>query len=423
MKKFLTLTIAAVQLFIFSPAFSAVYEASTLHNSVSRAETVQDLYMKRWGVLKDKNFYFDIYGKINWVFNFDVNTYNAGKDKTEATDLRLVRSYGSMTLAIPLGSYREKPEDSDMVLALTTTGFHYGLTKNIDVDRGSGIASSSISDYKHSQFFDDIYAATFMYRPYFTIHAGLIYNNEYVPNEDGSMSYFDPVKSYNKKFIAVEVYSFMAFSMNIADGKPESTKTEIAVNPLVGFVADVSSIFIPKLYIGYERTAAYNDELFDSVWVSKPKDTTTGYEKDSAMLNILSVKVNQRISQLFTIEGFYAAQYIKEDIYFKTDNEKITPSITKEWYLTFNLDPVELIGEAKVKAYTGMSWYWDPAIGIHRNSPGKGKGVYGWVLGGEVNFENYGADFLTEINYSTELKKLMETTDKWAVEGSIFFRI
>ncbi len=425
MKKIIVITATVLQLLIFNPLFSAVYEASTLHNSVSRSETVQDLYLKRWDILKAENFYFDIYGKINWVFGFDVNTINAGTNQTEPTKLRLTRTYGSMTAAMPLGDYRPTPDDSDFMIALTTTGFHYGLTKKITINRGTA-GSESVTDYKHSQFFDDIYAFSFLYRPYFTFHGGLIFNNEYVPEDDGTMDYFDPVKSTNKKFVAIEISKAMAFSMNIGNGKPESTKVDLEITNLIGYIKDVSNPYIPQVTLGYENIAAYNDQAYDAVWVKTPvgKIASTGYDRDSAKLHILSLKIIQRVGRLFTLEGFYGAQYINKNLYTKTDSSKIDVSKSKEWYFLFNLDPKKDTADTvKFKAYTGISWYWDPAIAIHRNKPDKGNAVYGWILGAEVDFKNYGADFKTEYNYSSELKKLMETTDKWAVEGSIFLRI
>lgn len=424
MKKFFTITFTVIQLFLISPLFSAVYEASTLHNSVSRSETVQDLYMKRWDILKEKNFYFDIYGKINWVFDFDVNTYNSGKNKIEATNLRLTRTYGSMTLAIPIGGFRETPENNDFIIALSTTGFHYGLTKKMDVNRGSA-GVDSVTDYKHSQFFDDIYSFSILYRPYFTFHGGFIINNEFEPKDDGTIDYFNPVKSYRKKFFAVELYKFMAFSMNINKGKPESTKAIFEINSLLGYVTDVSNIYLPVVYLGYERTAAYNDEPYDSVWVNTPsgKSLSGIFAKNKAVLNILSLKVKQRLSSLFSAEGFIGTQYITDSIYTKTDKTKIKVSPAKEWYILLKLDPVSAPDEGKMTVYTGMSWYWDPAIAIHRNNPGKGNSLYGWIIGGELAFKNFGADCKAEYNFSDDLKKLIEASDKWAVEGSLFFRI
>ncbi len=425
MKKQLRLLTAAILLLAVIPAYSAVYEASTLYNSVSRAETVQDLYMERWDVLKDKNFYFDIYGKINWIFNFDVNTYNSGTGKYESTKLRLTRTYGSMTLALPIGGYRETPDGRDFVVALTTTGFHYGLERDVEINRGAA-GTESISDYKHSQFFDDIYAVSVMYRPYVTLHGGYIINSEYIPKDDGTMDYFDPAKTYKKKFFAIELYKVMAFSMNIDKGGPETTKAAVNVNQGLGFFMDVKNIYIPVVTLGYENSATYNDELYDPVWVDTPanKGTTSAYAKDHAKLNIFSLKVNQRFAEVFTIEGFIGAQYITDSIYTKENNpRKINVSKAKEWSVLLSYDPITPPDQGKLKAYTGVSWYWDPSIQIHRKDPGKGNAVYGWIIGCEADFIHFGGDLKAEYNYADDLKKLVEAADKWAVEGSMFFRI
>lgn len=413
---------AALLLTGYFPSYSAVYEASTLYNSVSRAETVQDLYLARWDTIKEKNFYFDIYGRINWVFNFDVMTYNSGSGEYEATKLRLTRTYGSMTLALPIGGFRATPDGNDFIVALTTTGFHYGLARDVEIQRESG-ETETVSDYKHAQFFDDIYAVSVLYRPYFTLHAGYIINNEYIPKDDGTMDYSDPAKSYKKKFVAIELYKFMALSMNIDKGGPETTKTSVNVNQGLGLFMDVKNIYIPIVTLGYENSSAYNDELYDPVWVDSPKGTTGTYAKKRAKLNVFSFKVNQRFAQVFTMEGFLGAQYITDDIYSKTDEKKIDVSKTKEWYLMLSYDPVALPDQSKVKAYTGVSWYWDPAIEIHRKNPGKGDAVYGWIIGCEADFIHFGGDLKAEYNFADDLKKLVEAADKWAVEGSIFFRI
>jgi hypothetical protein len=162
MKRKKIIIILSIILFFHINSSAEVYEASTLHNSVSRSDTVQGLFPDRWDLLKDKNFYFDIYGKINWVFGFNVNTYNSGNNEYESTDLNLIRSYGSMTLAIPLDGHRQSPEKTDCIMAFTATGFHYGLTKTLEVNR-SDAGSETITDYKHSQFFDDIYAFSLLW--------------------------------------------------------------------------------------------------------------------------------------------------------------------------------------------------------------------------------------------------------------------
>ncbi len=402
-----------------------VYEASTLHNSVSRSDTVQGLFLDRWDILQGKNFYFDIYGKINWVFGFNVNTYNAGAGGTgeyEPTDLNLVRSYGSMTLALPLGKHRESPEQTDLIMAFTATGFHYGLTKTLKVERGSA-GTETITDYKHSQFFDDIYALSMLWRPYLTVHAGIIVNNEYVPEEEGTISYFDPEVHYRKYFLALEVMGAAGYSMNLDDGRPESIKVDLTLNPLIAFFGVNQSIYFPVIETGFEYSAAYNDEPFDSVWVKTPKDINTDYSKDKAKLLLLNLNITQRLSKNFTVEGSGSLQYITKNIYGRNDGDKIDPAKSKEWYILLNIDPVRAADAAGFKAYTGMSRYWDPAVAIHRKKPEKGSDIYGWIIGAEFDIPMLGAGLVAQRNFSRELRMLAETADKWSIEGNIFFRI
>lgn len=405
-------------------AYSAVYEASTLHNSVSRSDTVQELFLERWDTLKKENFYFDIYGKINWVFGFNVNTYNAGNEEYEPTDLNLIRTYGSMTLALPIGSHRESPDKTDLIVALSATGFHYGLTKTLEVDRGAA-GSETITDYKHSQFFDDIYAFSLLWRPYFTLHTGIIVNNEYVPEDEGTVDYFDPEVHYKKYFIAMEFMGDAGYSMNFDDGRPESVKVDITLNPFIAFFGVNQSVYFPVIETGFEYSAAYNDELFDSVWVKTPegKDIDTDYSRDKAKLLLLSLNVTQRLSRYFTAEGSGSLQYITEKIYERNEGDKIDPAPAKEWYLILNIDPLRAPDTAGFKAYTGLSWYWDPAISIHRNNPDKGNDIYGWIIGCEMDLVIFGGEVSAQRNYSKDLRMLAETADKWSVEGSLFFRI
>lgn len=405
-------------------ASSEVYEASTLHNSVSRSNTVQELFLNRWDILKDKNFYFDIYGKINWVFGFDVNTDNSGNYQYEATDLNLVRTYGSMTLALPFGSQSEPSDKTAFLMAITATGFHYGLTKTLKVDRGLA-GSENITDYKHSQFFDDIYALSLLWRPYLYLHTGLIINNEYLPKDEGTIDYFDPEVHYKKYFIAMEFMGAAGYSMNLDDGKPESIKVDLTLNPLIYLFGVNQSIYFPVINTGVEYSAAYNDEPFDSVWVKTPdgKDAGTDYSKDKAKLLLFTLSINQRLSHYFTIEGSGSLQYITEKIFQKGNMDKIDPALAKEWYVLINLDPVKAENSPGFKAYTGMSWYWDPAVSIHRNNPGKGNSVYGWIIGAEFEFFMFGAGITAQRNFSRDLRILTETADKWSVEGNLFFRI
>lgn len=403
---------------------AAVYEASTLHNAVSRSETVQQLFLDRWEILREQNFYIDIYGKINWIFNFSVNTYNAGSGEYEQTDLNLVRTYGSLSLVYPVTEFRTTSDGSDLLLSFTTTGFHYGLTRTVEIDRGSA-GSETVTDYKHSQFFDDIYAASILWRPYFILHAGYIFNKEYMPDDDGTMSYSEPVSSMKKKFLSTTILEFFDFSININDDRPEYLSIDISINKLMSIFNDIKKKENWQVKLRYEYSAAYNDEPYDSAWAKQPKDSSDeNYSRDSAKLNVVSVLLDYRINELFTIDALIGFQKISSDIYTKespAESTRIDVSPVREWYLVLNYKP-ENTGLFHPKVYTGMSRFWDPAVSVHRDS-GSGNSIYGWIIGAELDLKYIGAELRADYNFSSELKKLVEASDKWAVEASLFARI
>ncbi len=419
MKKALIL----IPLLIFThTSYSAVYEASTLHNAVSRSETVQGLFQSRWDMLMEKNFYFDISCTLNWVFGFNVNTWNAGSEEYEPTDLNLVRTYGSMTFALPIGKSEDPDTPSSFMVAFTTTGFHYGLTKTISIDRENG-DPETVTDYKHSQFFDDIYALSFLWRPYLYLHAGVITNKEYQPEDDGQMDYSDPLSSSTRAFISSNVLSVFGLQLNASEDKIESLNTDIAVTNLVGILnpAVKANIYIPAVTLGYSYRDEYNDEEYDAVWVKTGDTETSSSGRDTARLNIFSILVSQHITKSFYVDLFGSMQYINEDIFTKDRGSKIDVPVMKEFYCMLNLKMTDADKSYK-KIYTGISWYWDPAVYVHRDN-GTGYDVWGFILGCDIDFVLFGFEAKVVYDYSSELKKLVETTNKFSVEGSAFFRI
>ena len=91
-----------VSVLIQQTATANVYEASTLHNAVSRSDTVQGLFYQRWDKIIEESLYLDLYAKINWLNGFQVNSYNRGSGEYEATEMTLVRTYGSITINYPI---------------------------------------------------------------------------------------------------------------------------------------------------------------------------------------------------------------------------------------------------------------------------------------------------------------------------------
>ncbi len=88
---------------------------------------------------------------------------------------------------------------------------------------------------------------------------------------------------------------------------------------------------------------------------------------------------------------------------------------------------VNVFGFTDIKNQTliisgGWSRFWDPAIAVHRES-GDGYSVDGWIFKIDYSMPFGGAHFMVNKNYSQELRKLIEATDKLAIEGCIYLKI
>ncbi len=463
MKKRFILLYALIYFLLMLNAAShaAVYEASTLHNAVARSETVLDLFFERWERIQNMELYFDWYGKINWVQGFQINSINQGTGQKEAVDMRLVRAYGSITVNIPVlggyegedmkkrlkygtGAYRslentEGEETSEegwfkpknLILGFTATGFHYGLTREGTISRESA-GTETFTDYKYTQFFDDVFALSILYRPYFHIHLGMILNQQFEPRDDGTMSYSDPTERTTRYFIASNLLSFLNLNATTRKDELEALAVGIIVNELVGFANKKLGRSFPQLSITYKRLNLFNDELYDPVWVDsalqsngllKSSDMPES-EKNKAMLHTLSAGLKGFWGNHFYVDILAEAQKPSEDLVSRLTQSDINYAIWRDlralagWNI---LGSSIEAGQFLVISF-GMSRFWDPAIPIHRDS-GTGYYVYGGIFQMEgrmfMGSVPLGMELRISHNYSPELRRMVETVDKWVYEGSL----
>ncbi len=427
---------------------AAVYEASTLHNAVSRSETVQDLFFKRWDLIQEQELYFDFYGKLNWVHGFKINTINKGTGEKEAVDMRLIRTYGSITVNYPvLGKYegsnlaervagKEKKEEEgglwkpkNLILGFTATGFHYGLTSESTIDRG-GAGSETVTDYKYTQFFDDIFALSLLYRPYFYIHCGVLINNQIEPDDDGTMDYSDSSGRTTRYFIASNLLSFLNLNATTTSGELEALAIGLIINNSLKFFMTPPRI-MPRITVTYKKLALYKDEQYDPVWVITGEDKEGDIpdsQKDEADLHTLSVLLEENLGNKIFLNAFLEFQKPSETLIDKrtqtsTDpqGDEVTYNYLREAYLTAGYNFLKASSTERLLATVGISRYWDVAIPVHRES-GSGYSLIGGFFSLGWNTTFIGAEFKCSYNYSQELRKLVETADKFMVEASLFAR-
>lgn len=434
---------------IHSNSDAAVYEASTLHNAVSRSETVQDLFADRWEEILDKALYVDVYGKINWLHNFKINALNRGTGQKEPVNMTLVRTYGSLTVNIPVsGKYKRQKKQDDisnetleepalwqednLLIGLTMTGFHYGLTRKVKIDRGVA-GEETATDYKYTQFYDDIFAVSILYVPYIYIHGGLIMNSEIEPNDDGTISYGEKSSHEKRFFFSSNILSFLNVNASTTADRLESTSFDIEINSMIELFTEPMSPFIPRVSIGYKYVRLYNDEAYDAVWVGSvyqndgvtlKSSAMSDSEKDRASLHALRLGLVQHLADKLTIDIFVAIQKTPEDLYDKQDNKKIRQAIIKEFKAEAGFNLFTLFDMKKyhklILSY-GWSSFWDPGIAFHRES-GDGYRIYGWTCALEYKSFWGGAEIRGYRNYSPELRRLIEAADKYSFEVSCNYR-
>ncbi|TAL33448.1 MAG: hypothetical protein EPN93_13795 [Spirochaetes bacterium] len=452
MKRFVLFTaLAGIALLLAPvPAFPVAYEASTLHNAVARSETVQDLFFERWDKIQEKELYFDWYGKLNWVNDFKINTVNAGSGAKETVPMTLVRAYGSLTLNYPiLGGYegkdmserlsgkakKEKEDEekgsgpmglwkpNNLIVGLTMTGFHYGLTRKAEIDRGAA-GNESVTDYKYAQFFDDIFAASLLYRPYFFIHAGVIINNQIEPNDDGTMDYTNSTDHSLRYFVASNLLSFLNLNATTTKDKLEAIAVGVKVNSLVGSFVKISP-YVPVFTVTFKRLNLYNDEPFDAVWVKSAAGKSSVMDdslKEQAALDTLSFLLTENLFGHIFLSGYVELQRPTEKLISKRTNEEVAFALMREWYASIGYNflgkRADREGRDLILA-VGVSSLWDVAIPVHRER-GSGYDLMGGFA--SLNFSSpvVGAEIKGAYNYAPELRKLVEIADKFMIEGSFY---
>jgi len=455
-----------------SGLYAAVYEASTLHNAVARSETVQDLFFKRWEIIQEKELYIDFYGKLNWVPGFQINTYNKGKDELEPVDMRLVRTYGSITINYPiLGGYskddmeerkkrgidynkvepkegEEKEKGSgpmglvkpkNLIVGFTATGFHYGLTRATDVNRGDA-NDDTVTDYKYSQFFDDIFAASLLYRPYFFIHAGVIVNNQIEPNEDGTMDYGNSSNMKTRYFVCSNLLSFLNMTATTTSSEPEAIAVGVQVTNLLGNFLKLSPL-VPKATITYKQLNLFNDMEYDAVWVKTNKtgllsaDELNDKTRDNAVLYTMSLLLEENIFNFLYINIYVEGQKAFDTLYEKRiihekglENDpkpagaRVELGTLREVEVSLGVNFMPKNKASNLILTIGGSRYWDLGIPIHREHPEDGYVLLGGFVALEWQSAYWGAEIRASYNDAQEIRKLVETSDKAMLEASIYGR-
>ncbi|MGB4269863.1 MAG: hypothetical protein WBK20_11875, partial [Spirochaetota bacterium] len=417
-----------------------VYEASTLHNAASRSQTVQQIFYQRWDTIFSNYLHFDSYIQLNWVYDFYVNAYNRGTGTTQAVPMRLVRTFSDVALLFSVytpatesldetqpvditdvTTFRKPWVDNSILLGFTVCGYHYGLTRTVEINRGSA-GTESASDYAFSQFFDDIVAITAVLVPSITIHAGIVFNQQIEPNEDGTLNYnFDPSTITKRYFTSLSLYNTLTWRSTAAKDRMESADVSLNITQLLSITTTIPA-YLPQTTIGYKRYHKYNDEPYDPVWVdtsSGKSNTMSNSLKQHATLYTYYTTLSKNFGNLI-VAASIEIQHVDRTLIDKRTDKTVSLPLMRLWWTKAGYDFMDRPGWDFI-VWFGVNKFYDPAMNYHSKHSDNDAGGWFAMIDGISPYITL--SIKASYNDYSELDKLIEAVDKYIVEGSASFRI
>ncbi len=420
-----------------------VYEASTLHNAAARSQTVQQIFYKRWDIIFSNYLNFDAYIQLNWVYDFYVNSYNRGTGTTQAVPMRLVRTFSDVAMLFPVytpasarqtdtnesqtidmtdeSTLRKPWVDNSILLGFTLCGYHYGLTRTVDINRGSA-GTESASDYAFAQFFDDIVAITAVLVPYITLHAGIVFNQQIEPNEDGTLDYnFDLSTITKRYFTSLSLYNILTWRSTAAKDRMESYDVSLNITQLLSIATTIPA-YVPQTTIGYKRYHKYNDEPYDPVWVNTAVDKSNIMNdslKQHATLYTYYTTLSKNFGNFF-VAASIELHHIDRTLIDKRTEQKVSLPLMRLWWAKAGYDLMDFPGWDLV-VWFGVNKFYDPALSYHSKHSDNDTGGWFAMIDGISPYITLSVK--ASYNDCSELDKLVEAVDKYILEGSASFRI
>ncbi|OHD07332.1 MAG: hypothetical protein A2Y41_12555 [Spirochaetes bacterium GWB1_36_13] len=416
-------------LMVFSPSFlfpSVYYEAGDLINVVKRNQAITDFFLERWKIMKNSlsfsNFeektldekyyhlargslaeYFDFYFRGEIIPNYPVMTPYG------RSDLNLYKFFASTTLKF------EDLIQTDYFswgLALNLSGFRYGMSKEVNLKNDtSGLAETpsvvfDTREYVYNQIFDDLFVLSNIFKPFGTLHTGILFNKELDPGNDGLLNTGDDIKvnSYSRLFFNIELF---ALSFNLGyNSKKEKTdffNSKLEVFDLLKITTDwiQNREALPDFYIGYTY---FNPQIRNL----EPYRTVL-FEVFYNIENIFNIKAQTEVfagksRSLIQRENPYKQLLLEIDWgLFKRNPDKTQVDRLSSLYLIF-----------------GFSQFTDARLLLYGSEKPK---TGGFAAGLKFNFiiGRVGGSLQVKVskNYAPKLYQLIESYDRWIAECSV----
>ena len=244
------------------------------------------------------------------------------------------------------------------------------------------------------------------------------------------MNYDNSSNLTKRYFIASNLLSFLNLNATTTEDELEAYAVGIILNDLFQIIAGKLNPVIPVVTITFKSINIFNDEPFDPVWVNNSiiggiqKDSTLpDADKEHAKLYTLSLLIKENLYNYVFIDFFVEVQKPTETLVEKRTSKEIEYDTIRQinCMIGYNFWGAHSKEGHFLIASIGASKFWDISIPAHRES-GDEYYVYGVIFTVEGRLFAYGIPIGLELktckNYAPELRKLVETTDKYMVEAS-----
>jgi hypothetical protein len=192
---------------------------------------------------------------------------------------------------------------------------------------------------------------------------------------------------------------------------------------------------VPRFTLVGKRTALYNDEPCDAVWVRSatardgmtPKSATLSDNlKERAALYTLGLLIEENYGNRIFFDVYAEAQRPSGRLISKTDGAQIEVSPLREARVSlgynFFAGAAAPLSNFRLLLSGGASRYWDVAAPLHRER-GDGYLLYGGFGSLKLEASWIGMELRASYNHSVELHRLVECAEKAVLEGSFFASI
>jgi hypothetical protein len=296
-------------------------------------------------------------------------------------------------------------------------GYHYGLDRNITIERGSK-GSYTAKDSVGVHHYDDIYAASLILKDWFVLHAGIIINDTQILSGRPDFTIIGTENAKRSGFLTLNLLNSFNYSTSALRTPSKDSRFSVAFKPLLKITGISDSFYIPHLVAEYRSQTVYSENPSDPVYVDTPYTsegilkTTANTPQDSATAEFSYYDIScDQSFKLFYYRFNMVLQQCRSDLYYRSNLEQVEVPLVKEasFLAGLCLNPYDRPGIGLFVGY-GRSTCWNPAFPGLTEEQGNDT-LKGWCFEAGIDLLFCGFVFRTYRDYTTSLDILPESYD------------